>query len=276
MGLLNHTIDKAIVHIPTLIHSTEHAATRLIQASNELSSITQYLRSIEDQTETDSIPDHWRMAAWGEVGTFHHGSAFPHAYQNNSQEAISFYKVGSLREVGSDGHLPRAKDTISEESRIGLRAALVPANAIVFAKIGEAIKLNRRALLQHPACIDNNLIAFSCQSTIVHHRYVYYWSQAVNFYELTQASAVPSIRKMSLANLPIPLPPIEEQLVIIRQLESLLGLVYRAFQAIDEANGLFTARSQARNQVYPSGMLSEQIIRLALQGKLSQAFEVRR
>ncbi|WP_442604525.1 restriction endonuclease subunit S [Paenibacillus sp. KN14-4R] len=217
------------------------------------------------------IPDHWRLASWGDVGAFHHGSAFPRSFQGDTTGSISFYKVGSLSEAGGDGFLPTAKDTLTEEARAELRVPLVPAHAVLFAKIGEAIKLNRRALLRTPACIDNNLMAFSCNPTYVHHRFVYYWSMTIDFYELSQASAVPSIRKMSLANLSIPIPPLDEQRVIIKQIESLLRNIQFASQAIYDVNALFTHKIQKQNIFHPYGTLTDRILRLALQGRLTHA-----
>ena len=38
------------------------------------------------------------------------------------------------------------KNTINEEIRTKLKAVKIPVNSIIFAKIGEAIKLNRRCL----------------------------------------------------------------------------------------------------------------------------------
>jgi len=139
---------------------------------------------------------------------------------------IPFYKVGSLKYSDSDGWLYDETNTINEEIRKNLKAVLIPKNAIVFAKIGEAIRLNRRALTPKPCCIDNNLMSFTAEKCGC--RFAYFWSLTLELYKYANATTVPAIRKTDLEAIPFPLPPLAEQ-------ERIVALVERLFARLDEA-----------------------------------------
>lgn len=177
------------------------------------------------------IPSNWCWSYWKYCGKFIAGNGFKNIYQGFTQYDIPYYKVGSLKFCDEGNYLIDETNTINEEIRTKLKAVKIPVNSIIFAKIGEAIKLNRRCLNKIECCIDNNLMAFISEKYF--YKYIFYWTKSLNFYELTNATTVPALRKTDLENIPIPLPPINEQQRIVNIIESLFAKLDRAKELIE-------------------------------------------
>lgn len=173
------------------------------------------------------IPENWCWTRWGFCGEFIAGNGFKNQYQGFTEYDIPFYKVGSLKYSDADGYLYDASNTVNEEIRKTLKATLIPENSVLFAKIGEAIRLNRRSLNAVPCCIDNNMMAFI--SNACGYKYAYLWSKGIELYDYTNATTVPAIRKSDLEGIPFPLAPQSEQQRIVDRIESI-------FAKLDEAN----------------------------------------
>lgn len=168
-----------------------------------------------------SVPGNWCWVQWGICGQFIAGNGFKSEFQGFTEYSIPFYKVGSLRYIDTESYLYDLTNTVNEELRTRLKASLIPVNSILFAKIGEAIKLNRRALNAVPCCIDNNMMAFV--PGVCNHKYVLYWSMGLDLYDYTNATTVPAIRKSDLEGIPFPLAPLSEQQRIVVRIESLFA-----------------------------------------------------
>lgn len=175
------------------------------------------------------LPANWQWATWEQCGKFIAGSGFKKEYQGLKNYEIPFYKVGSLKFSNSQGYIQDKDNTINKNILKILKAQLIPKDSLLFAKIGEAIRLNRRALNNVPCCIDNNMIAFIAEKILP--RYVYYWSQSIDLYIYTNATTVPAIRKSDLEKIQIPLPPLDEQKRIVAIIESL-------FEKLDTAKSI--------------------------------------
>ena len=203
------------------------------------------------------LPENWQWTTWGQCGKFIAGSGFKEKYQGLKNYKIPFYKVGSLKFSNSEGYIQDKSNTINENILKILKAKLIPENSLLFAKIGEAIKLNRRALNNFPCCIDNNLMAFVSEKILP--RYTYYWSQGINLYDYTNATTVPAIRKSDLEQIPIPLPPIDEQKRIVERLESLFSKLDLAKEKVQTVLDGYELRRSA-------------ILHKAFTGELSKKF----
>ena len=174
---------------------------------------------VDEQPYT--IPSNWVWTRLGEISKLSGGSAFPEKYQGFLDKNIPFYKVGSLKNIDDNFYIENSENYIDDDILTEIKAKLFPANTIIFAKIGEAIRLNRRAILKENSCIDNNLMALVSNSSC-YFRYVYFWLKKEDLYKYAQATTVPSIRQSTLEELEFPLPPLEEQEEIVRVLDEVL------------------------------------------------------
>lgn len=181
---------------------------------------------VPDWERPYKLPKNWCWTNWGECGEFVAGSGFKNEYQGFTNYDIPFYKVSSLKTANETGYLCDNTNTVDETVRKKLKAALIPANSLLFAKIGEAIRLNRRAINTVPCCVDNNMMAFI--PIICQLKYAFYWSKGIDLYDFTNATTVPAIRKTDLEKISFPLAPLAEQQRIVDRIESL-------FTKLDEA-----------------------------------------
>lgn len=189
------------------------------------------------------LPQNWCWTYWGACGNFQAGSAFKNEYQGLTQYKIPFYKVGSLKYSDSNGILYDTSNTVNEEIRNKLKAALIPENSVIFAKIGEAIRINRRSINPVACCIDNNLMSFCAKVCLT--KYVYFWSLGIDLYNYTNATTVPAIRKSDLEKVAFPLAPRAEQQRIVDRIESLFAKLDEAKQRVQDALDSLETRKAA-------------------------------
>lgn len=189
------------------------------------------------------VPDNWCWTYWGNCGEFIAGNAFKKDYQGFQNYHIPFYKVGSLKYSDDNGILYDNSNTINDEILKILKATLIPVNSIIFAKIGEAIRLNRRSINNKACCIDNNLMAFV--SKVGFWKYFYFWSLQLDLYDYTNATTVPAIRKSDLEGIEMPLPPLAEQQRIVERLETLFAKLDEAKEKLQNTLDTFETRKAA-------------------------------
>lgn len=201
------------------------------------------------------VPKNWCWIHWGDAGEFIAGSGFKNQYQGYNDYDIPFYKVGSLKYTDINGYLYDNTNTINEDMRAELKATLIPVNSVLFAKIGEAIRLNRRSLNSVPCCIDNNMMAFFAQKCDC--KYAFYWSRGLDLYNYTNATTVPAIRKSDLEKIPFPLPPMLEQQRIVERIENLYSKLDEAKDKAKEVVDGFDSRRAAILAQAFSGKLTE-------------------
>ena len=193
--------------------------------------LKQALVPVDEQPYT--IPSNWVWTRLGEISKLSGGSGFPEKYQGFLDKNIPFYKVGSLKNIDDNFYIENSENYIDDDILTEIKAKLFPANTIIFAKIGEAIRLNRRAILKENSCIDNNLMALVSNSSC-YFRYVYFWLKKEDLYKYAQATTVPSIRQSTLEELEFPLPPLNEQKRIVEKLDFLFEKTKRAKEIIEE------------------------------------------
>lgn len=189
------------------------------------------------------LPGNWCWTNWGECGEFVAGSGFKNEYQGFTNYDIPFYKVSSLKTANETGYLCDNTNTVDETVRKKLKAALIPANSLLFAKIGEAIRLNRRAINTVPCCVDNNMMAFI--PIICQLKYAFYWSKGIDLYDFTNATTVPAIRKTDLEKISFPLAPLAEQQRIVDRIESLFAKLNEAKEKAQAVVDSFETRKAA-------------------------------
>ena len=110
------------------------------------------------------------MAKLGEVCDFYAGTGFPNEYQGRVTGKYPFYKVGDISKNVLEGNreLKICANYVDEEVVQKLKGSILPPKTIVFAKIGEALKLNRRAITSCECLVDNNVMGIKAQTAETH------------------------------------------------------------------------------------------------------------
>ena len=151
-----------------------------------------------------------------EMGVFISGNGFPIVHQGRLTGDYPFYKVSDFNNEGNENRLLKANNYISIETARLLSCNIIPGNAIVFAKIGAAIALERKKLSSVDCCIDNNMMAFIPNHDISS-EYIWRVMQTIRFWDLTEATALPSLSGRQIGSIIKRIPSsLKEQQAIAR------------------------------------------------------------
>lgn len=124
-----------------------------------------------------------------------------------ADDGIPFYKAGDIS--ACDKFLEVAKSFVDFSIAEKRSFNIIPAMSIVFAKIGEAMKKNSRAITTIECCIDNN-----CQALIpksIDLGFAYYLLLSIDMRWFDNAGTLPCVSVYKLMQSLMPYPPIAEQ-----------------------------------------------------------------
>lgn len=184
------------------------------------------------------------MAKLGDVCNFFSGTGFPNAYQGNKHGKYPFYKVGDISKnvISGNVELISCDNYINDDVVNLIKGTIIPPQCVVFAKIGEALKLNRRALTSCYCLVDNNVMGIQANNLYLDSRYFYYFMCNVDLQCYSESTAVPSVRKSRIAEIEIPLPSLEEQRHIAAVLDKVTGLIAQRRAQLDKLDLLVKSR----------------------------------
>lgn len=148
----------------------------------------------------------WVKRSLGDYGTFISGNGFPLCYQG-SYYGYPFYKVSDFSNIGNERTMCKANNYISSAIVDALNCNIIPCDSIVFAKIGAAIFLERKRMTYSDCCIDNNMMAYSVDKLVGNAKYLCYLMLSINFGELANATALPSLSSKTVGNITKFFPP---------------------------------------------------------------------
>ena len=192
----------------------------------------------------------WEEKRLGEVAEVLQGYGFPEQYQGNAYGEYPFYKVSDISNALQNGErcITKSANYINSATLRTLKAKFIPAGATIFAKIGEAIRGNRRALTTMACVIDNNVAAvkvFDGKST---DWFIYYVLSGVSLADYA-GGVVPAVNKSSIENIEIICPRMAEQQKIADCLSSIDELITAEAQYLDT---LKTHKNGLMQQMFPA------------------------
>lgn len=210
------------------IVKTLDAVAEMIKLRKETIDLTKKLiPAIFQEMFGDPItnPKGWGKKYLGQVCDVRSGNAFPERYQGYT-DGKPFYKVGDISRTIEENHiyLDKAKNYITDEIAQIIKAKSFSKNTIVFAKVGEALRLNRRALISKDAFIDNNVMGVSIKEDCndLHYLYLYYHFVCnVNLNFIKKEGAIPSVNNKDINSLYLPVPPLSLQKEFAKRVEQI-------------------------------------------------------
>ena len=192
----------------------------------------------------------WERGVVRNIATVLQGYGFPEKYQGNTSAEFPFYKVSDIsRTLAAGRHLmDEAANYIDHETLEKLKAKPIPAGTTIFAKIGEALRLNRRALTTRPCLIDNNTAGVKAIEEKATDLFLYYLFSTISL-EKHAGGVVPAVSKTAIEEIEILYPKRDEQARIATFLSSIDDLI--AAQS-DKLESLRTHKRGLMQQLFPN------------------------
>lgn len=193
------------------------------------------------------LPQGWVTASVGTIADISSGFGFPERFQGKAIGEFPFAKVRDISFAfrNNKGHLSGADNYVSSADLIALKARPAPAGSTIFAKIGEALRLNRRVILDVDAILDNNCMAITPYNGAVDPRFLYRFMSTVDLSPFSVATTVPSVRRGDVESIEVKLPSLSEQRRIVAKIDSLTGKSRRARDHLDHIPRLVEKYKQA-------------------------------
>ena len=179
-----------------------------------------------------------------DICDFYSGTGFPTQFQGETEGDYPFYKVGDIAQnaVAGKVYLESCNNYISEELAKTIKGCIVPKNTVVFAKIGEALKLNRRVITSCDCLIDNNIMGIAPKTDFLRIQYFYFFMKNLKMQTLAESTTVPSVRKTVLENCEIEVPSLDKQKEIENKLAFSQKIIEKRKQELSALDDLIKAR----------------------------------
>jgi type I restriction enzyme S subunit len=192
-------------------------------------------------------PHGWAATTIGDIAETSSGFGFPEKFQGKASGKFPFAKVRDISFAfkNTNGRLSAADNFVDEATLQALKARPVPAGSTVFAKIGEALRLNRRVILNVEAVLDNNCMAVTPDVRVTDAEFLYRFLTTVDLSPFAVATTVPSVRRGDVTSISLNLPPVFEQRRIVSKIDSLSAKSRRVRERLDHILRLVEKYKQA-------------------------------
>ena len=158
------------------------------------------------KTNIGIVPEYWEITDLGNLGDFKSGSGFP-INEQGGNDGIPFYKVSDMNLPENEVTMTISNNYISEVQVAKLKMKPIKNEAIIFAKVGAAIFLERKRFAQN-FLIDNNMMAFVPKKPSI---YLKYYLDFIRLSKYAQTGALPAYNASDLKTIQLPIPPLPEQ-----------------------------------------------------------------
>ena len=170
--------------------------------------------------------DAWEQRRLGELGKTQSGIGFPDNEQGGL-DGVPFFKVSDMNNAGNEHEMKTANNYVTDEQLKRKKwKPIETVPAVVFAKVGAAIMLNRKRIIRSPFLIDNNTMAYIFDES---------WDfnfgktlfETINLPSYAQVGALPSYNGSDIERIEITIPKRGEQATIgsfFTQLDHLITL----------------------------------------------------
>ena len=205
------------------------------------------------ETEIGLIPEDWEVVRLGEVAEISSGGSAPQGkeyFEGNSP----FIRVQHL---DNDNYKIKGCDYITDEAVKKYKLKLYPKDTIIFPKSGASIYLEKRAKLPFDAYIVSHLMAVRSKSRLLLQDYLFF-NLVSKKLSKDKADNYPTLNISEVSQIPIPLPPPEEQKAIADILSTVQNAIEKTEKVIDATKQLkksmmkhlFTYGAVAVDEIY--------------------------
>lgn len=152
----------------------------------------------------------WTELKLGTLGSNVSGVGFPESEQGGIK-GIPFFKISDMNNSMNQYQMNVSNNYVTDEQIIRKKWKVINKfPAVIFAKVGAAIMLNRKRIVNSKFLIDNNTMAFVPNSRLTHSFLSPLFSE-IYLPKYAQTGALPSYNATDINNIPVKIPGIEEQ-----------------------------------------------------------------
>ena len=192
----------------------------------------------------------WREGRLADIATVFQGYGFPERHQGQKSGDYPFYKVSDISRSLASGKvlIEESANYINESLLKELRAKPMPEGTTIFAKIGEAIRSNKRVITTVPCLIDNNAAGVKRIKGKATDLFIYLLMEQISLIDHA-GGVVPAVNKSAIEDIPIKFPEPDEQERIGNCISSLDALITTETQKLE---ALKTHKKGLMQQLFPS------------------------
>ena len=195
----------------------------------------------------------WRWVKVGELFSVYVGATPSRKNRSYWNGAINWITSGEVHFVP----IKTTNETLTLEGLANASTESHPIGTVMLAMIGEGKTRGQAAITHIEACHNQNTAAIRVSESEIPPEYIYYY--LLYRYEDTRrvgsGNNQKALNKERVSNLPIPLPPLDEQAVVVQELEKLLSV-------IEQLDG------EISNQLASASSLRQSILKKAFSGQL--------
>uniref|UniRef100_UPI003AF4F51A restriction endonuclease subunit S n=5 Tax=Thiolapillus sp. TaxID=2017437 RepID=UPI003AF4F51A len=178
----------------------------------------------------------WEVKRLGGICNVLQGYGFPERLQGRQGGKYPFCKVSDITSAVNEngGHVVTAANYADEDIVAELRAKPIPVGATIFAKIGEALRLNKRAIVDVECLVDNNVAGLKAKTSAAVDYFIFLLSQNVDLNKHC-GGAVPSVNKSTIEAIKVlaPEPPEQQKIAhCLSSLDEVIGLESHKLDAL--------------------------------------------
>lgn len=152
----------------------------------------------------------WEERELGQIGKTQSGIGFPDVEQGGT-DGIPFFKVSDMNNAGNEHEMVSANNYVSDEQLQRKKwKPIKTLPAVMFAKVGAAIMLNRKRLVRIPFLIDNNTMAYIFDNSW-HANFGKTLFETINLPLYAQVGALPSYNSSDIESIKVKVPQKYEQ-----------------------------------------------------------------
>lgn len=138
-----------------------------------------------------------------DVATVKNGQNYPRSMQDGRSGDVPFFKVADLDAPGNERYLTNPSGWISQEDVLSLNADVLPEGAVVTARVGAAIRLERRRAVRVPSLVDENHLVI--RPVDVDPEYLLAVLTETKLASASNDGVVPSLNQKIVGDVPLPL-----------------------------------------------------------------------
>lgn len=192
----------------------------------------------------------WNEGRIADIATVLQGYGFPERHQGQTSGDYPFYKVSDISRSLAAGKLfiQESANYVNESLLKELRAKPIPEGTTIFAKIGEAIRSNKRSITTVPCLIDNNAAGVKRVKGKATDLFIYLLMEQISLIDHA-GGVVPAVNKSAIEEIAVKFPEPDEQERIATCLSSLDALITAETQKLE---ALKTHKKGLMQQLFPS------------------------